>query len=194
MPPPPLKTLEALLASPDVSAEDKHRAYKCWNRRRIVDFMTFGPEPEPLEPGDEVTIVGLMNNRSLNNCTGVIQAFNEGRWEIPSLSARVRPDNLVKNQWKFAGDYNSSVVVNGVLFTIQINNDKSVRFLDHNGSPKSVKEIRIGTINSWDEGYNEANPELSDLTMPPSHGIRTSGRGALAEAPGHRSPRPYARA
>lgn len=164
---PQFKTLEELLASPDVDPDNKRRAYSCWNRRRSVNFakgVHLGEEPEPLCEGDEVTVVGLMTNKSLNNCTGVLGSFVDGRWEIPALSARVKPFNLVKKQWLYAGRYNSSIVFHGIVFTVQINDDKSLRFLDKGSPAHKMKMLRLNTPWSWDDGYNEAQPELSDLS------------------------------
>ena len=164
MAPPPFKSLEELLGSPDVGAEDKSRAYKCWNRRKMVSFMVQGAAPEPLTSGDDVTVIGLGHNRSLNECTGVLGGFEDGRWSIPSLNARVKPTNLVKQQWLFAGEYNTTVVYRNATFTVQVNDDKSIRFLQHNGVAAGVREVRVLSTSMWEEGYNAEHPELSDLS------------------------------
>ena len=109
---PNFNTLEELLASSEVSDKDKHRAYKCWKRREMVAFRVmkgYGEQPEPLSSGDEVVLVGLGHNNSLNGEAGVLGAYDpeSERWEIP---ARVKEQNLVKKQWIKAARYNCSTV------------------------------------------------------------------------------------
>lgn len=163
---PPFRTLEELLASSEVDDDDKQRAYKCWKRREMCGFLlTTGEVPEPLATGDEVVVVGLGQNKSLNGENGVLGAYDAeaGRWEVPALGARIKPQNVAKQQWLKAAQHNTSIAYRGVLYTMHISNDRMVRCLQPNGAARGTKVLRMGISDAWLLGYNFAQPHLSDF-------------------------------
>jgi len=166
---PNFNTLEELLASSEVSDNDKQRAYKCWKRRQMVAFRVIsgnGEQPEPLSSGDEVVLVGLGHNKSLNGEAGVLGAYDpeSERWEIPAHSARVKEQNLVKKQWMKAARYNCSIFYHGSIFLMHIGDDRMVRCLSANGGePPNTCSICIQMSNHWLHGYNFDAPERSDF-------------------------------
>jgi hypothetical protein len=165
---PPFRTLEELLASTEVDADDKQRAYKCWKRREMCGFActsSYGEEPEPLATGDEVVVAGLEYNKSLNGETGVLGSYDadSGRWEVPALGARIKSQNLIKRQWFRAAHYNTGIVYRGVMYTMHIGNDRTVRCLQPNGPSRGSKVLRMNTADEWLLGYNFSQPHLSDF-------------------------------
>ena len=166
---PPFCTLEELLASNDVNDDDKQRAYKCWKRREMCGFLDWetghGEKLIPLARGDEVTVVGLVHNKSLNGETGVLGAYDSeaDRWQVPALGAKIKSQNVFKQQWLRAARYNTCIEFRGVLYTMHIGNDRTVRCLQPNGAPPHTKVFRMNTMDAALLGYNFSQPHLSDF-------------------------------
>ena len=118
-------TLRELLASPLVDVEDKARAFKCFKK---IDAGCCESE-FPLRKGDTVTIAGLKKARSLNGETGILGEFEDGRWQVPSLGAKVLPINLLKDEWKRDPRFTTSVSHGGTTYLVRIDPDQTVRVI-----------------------------------------------------------------
>jgi hypothetical protein len=115
--------------------------------------------------GDVVTIAGLRHNKSINGEEGVLGAYDAAtdRWDVTALGVRVRPRNLVKKQWLRAAQCNTTITWKGIVYTMHIGNDRSVRCLKALGAPRDTMVVRMATDDLWMCGYNYAQPELSDF-------------------------------
>ena len=152
-------TLRELLASPLVDITDKARAFKCFKR---IDTSLRESEL-PLRTGDLVTITGLKANKSLNGETGLIGEFEHGRWQVPSLSAKVKPINLIKDEWKFDRTFNTSVWHGGTTYIVRIEPDQTVRVITPNGTAGRMICATFSWDDWWMEGFNREDPAASDL-------------------------------
>lgn len=152
-------SLRELLASPRVDLQDKARAFKCFKRMdtsgRVSEF--------PLCKGDLVTVSGLQRNRSLNGETGTLGEFENGRWQVPSLGARVLPVNLIKAEWKLDRHFTTSVLYEGTTYLVRIEPDQTVRVITPNGIGGKMLIATFPWDDMWMEGFNKDDPASSDL-------------------------------
>ena len=161
------RTLKELLASKHVDVEDKARAFMCFKKLTSV----YDDAPNPLGVGDKVTVVGLKNNKSLNGCTAILGPFDTSlnRWNVPSLDARIRPINLIKEEWKFDRVFNTSVLHNKQTYMYRIEPDMTVRCLTPNGLGGSMVLCKFPWNDGFMTGYNREAPEMSDFDAEPVH-------------------------
>lgn len=153
-------TLRDLLASPKVGIDDKARAFKCFKRTNLnADKRS----SMPLREGDTVTVIGLQVNKSLNGESGVLGPLEGGRWQLPSLSAMVRPVNLMKEEWKADYQFNTSVSHGGTTYIVRIEPDQTIRCITPNGMPGRVVTLTSPWDDLWMEGFNRDAPAESDL-------------------------------
>lgn len=155
-------TLHDILASHIISIEEKARAFKCFKQIHAFDNKS----KMPLQTGDVVTISGLKIKKTLNGKSGVLTGFKNGRWAVPSLSAWVRPVNLIKDGWKMDRDFNTFVSHGGNTYILRIEHDQTVRCI----TPKGISGFLVLSKFPWDdiwmEGFNHDAPENSELVTP----------------------------
>lgn len=151
-------TLYSLLGSPNVNIEDKARAYKCFKRMQSTGITS----NMCLRTGDRVTITGLKINKSLNGESGVLGSFENGRWQVPALAVKVRPENLIKQEWKLDSQFNTSVSYGGLTYIVRIEPDKTVRCITHLHNVTMV-QAKFPWDDVWMQGFNRKLPEESDI-------------------------------
>lgn len=153
------RTIQEVLANKNIDIEDKARVFKCFKRMYTSDNKS----KHPLKEGDPVTITGLLNNKSLNGETGVLGSFKDDRWAIPSLSVRVRPENIFKKEWMFEKNFNTSVTYLGRTYILRIDPDQTVRCITPTGIDGRMMLMKTPWDDLWLEGFNRDAPEESDL-------------------------------
>lgn len=152
-------TLCSLLASPIVGIEDKARAFKCFKRMQSTGIKS----NMCLRTNDRVTITGLNMKKSLNGKSGLLGSFENGRWQVPALAAKVRPENLLKEGWELDSQFNTSVSYGGLTYIVRIEPDQTVRCITHLDNVTMV-QAKFPWDDVWMEGFNRDVPEESDLS------------------------------
>ena len=155
-------TLHDLLASPLISIKDKASAFNCFKKIHEFDKKS----KMSLQTGDVVIINGLKIKKSLNGQSGVLTGLKKGRWAIPSLGVWVRPVNLIKDEWKWDRDFNTSVSHGGKTYIMRIEPDQTVRCITPKGMSGYLVRAKFPWDDIWIEGFNHDAPENSELVRP----------------------------